>query len=127
MPTAIDARNALKARLQAMPGRPSLAYRNGPLVETLPRIVIQEPNGFQNPLTHGGSCVGRAEIVARVETEDGTLDTQANQIASAIVAHFPANLALATGIKIRQAREGGPYQSGGVYHLPVTIEATYIT
>lgn len=125
MASIADAHNALIARLQSMPGRPEIAYPNGPLVKDLPRIVVQVLSPVQRTLNLEGTTDAIAEINARIEVEGGKFDAQASTILTAIQGRFAPGTTF-DGVSITQApRPGKSYLDRGVYHTPVTIRGRF--
>ena len=113
----------LLARLQSMPGRPPIAYPNGPLVKDLPRIVVQYVTSPQRRLDMEGRTQVDAEINARIETEKHTTTREASEILALIQAHFRPTTKF-DGVQIMDApRAVNPLPStgSGVYAVPVII------
>lgn len=122
--SATLAQDALLKRLMSMPDRPSIAYPNGLNVEP-PRIVVEFPAASQNTSELGGLTQGTAEMIARVETKDGELDTEAKSIATQIVEHFPVGLETDLVTIVQAPSPRTAYQADGVYHIPVIVRGRY--
>ncbi|MEL7299372.1 MAG: hypothetical protein AAFM92_03220 [Pseudomonadota bacterium] len=123
--SAIDAQNALLARLQGMPDAPAIAYPNGPVVKLRPRIVVQFPAAAQTTRTIKGCVEGTAEMIARIEVDQHCFAGAANDIAVQILARFSPVLRL-SGVTIIEAPSiQGAFSSDGVYHLPVIIRGRF--
>ena len=123
--TAIDAQNALLARLQDMPDRPTIAYPNGPVAEDKPRVVVQFPLAAQTTRTIKGCIEGTAEMVARIEVDQHEFAGEANGIAQAIIAQFQPVLRL-DGVTIIEAPSvRAAFSSDGTYHLPIIIRGRF--
>ena len=123
--SATLAQDALIARLKAMPGRPTLAYPNGPQVSVLPRIVVDVPSASERAVGVSSITQGDAEIIARVETLDGQLDTEAKNIVQAIVDRFPVGLRTECVTITQAPTPRARYSADGVYHIPVIIRGRY--
>jgi len=119
------AQKALLERLQDMPGRPAMAYPNGPSVTALPRIVAQNAPTAQRTSTLEGQTEGMAEIVVRVEGEAGGYDAEVNGIIESIVDHFPVGLRT-DSVTIVEAPLPRPAIPGtAVYSVPVIIRGRF--
>ncbi|MEL6170494.1 MAG: hypothetical protein AAFN44_03430 [Pseudomonadota bacterium] len=111
----------LLARLQSMPGRPPIAYPNGPLVKDLPRIVVQYVPSAQRPFDMSGQTQVDAEINARIEVEQHTTTKKVGTIVAAIQDHFRPTTRF-DDVTIMQAPDPRPAIPGqGVYAVPVII------
>jgi len=86
-----DGHQAIIGRIVAEAGATSVVLPNGP-GKGLPRYVVQEAGGTQRPIGVDGMTDATAEVVVRVETEAGAYATEANALASALVAMFPGGL-----------------------------------
>lgn len=127
MPTIIDAQDALIAHLQAMPDRPAIAYPNGRVVTDLPRVAVEVPSGSERVVTIKGCGEGDAEILARVETQDGTFSGEAGQIANNILAHFAPVQRIDGVTIIERPTVRGSYREDGIYYVPVIIRGRFYT
>ncbi|GGX63275.1 hypothetical protein GCM10007385_35510 [Tateyamaria omphalii] len=127
MATVIDAQNALLARLQAMPDRPAIAYPNDKIVEAKPRIVVQFPAAAQTTRTIGGCSQGDAEMVARIETKQHELTTEANTIAEQIIAWFRPVQRFGGVTIIEAPSVRAQFSEAGSFHLPVIIRGRFYT
>ena len=124
MSTYIDAQHALIRRLQAMPGRPALAYPNAANKAPLPRIVVQVSAQTAQALTFDGIADATTEIVAQVDVAEGQ-GSAADAIVQAICDQFPLH-ARFDGLFIQQPPQPRPgFQGDGYYSVPVVIRARH--
>lgn len=125
MPGLNDGFDAIERRLQAMPGRPVIAYQASPkLTETLPRMVIQRPRPPKRTIFLQGTTECEVELIVRIETKQD-LGVDAAAIFAAIEAQFPVGLEF-EGMTVNDAPETlNRYSSGGVFHVPVSIKARF--
>lgn len=119
--SATIAQRDLVTHLQAMPSRPAVAYPNGPIVTDMPRIVVEVPQAAQRTKTIAGIQEVDAEIVARIETQDGHFETEATDIAEAIVAHFAPGTKAGVNKIIDAPSVRSRFRRDGVYYLPLII------
>lgn len=122
--TPIQAQNALQSHLQAMPGRPPLAYENGPIVKALPRIVVAMPTVPQRTVALDATELAEAQIIARVEVEDGKLAGEAEAICEAIIAHFTSDSPI-NGVSVLKPTLQTRYPANGFYHMPILIRGQF--
>jgi len=125
MATVIDAQNALLARLQAMPGRPPIAYPNGEIVKALPRLVVQVVAPAQRTFDMEGQTQADAEIIARIDVKPHRDGDDVNPVLAAIQEQFrPATKF--DGVTIMEAPRPAPaFTADGAYSVPVIIRCRF--
>lgn len=121
----IEAQNALIAHLQGMPGRPAIAYPDGPEINASPRLVVTVPNAPQRPILLDCAIEGEAQIIARIDIADRDETATALSIATNVIAHFSPQT-LTDNLQILQPPAiQAQFRADGFFHVPLLIQGRF--